>query len=143
MKGIKREKRSFLLIEIVMALVLASAVLTATLYFYASARKTLEEHIVNLQLPAVIDACFLAIEDELKHHQGEFPVNGGERISPIRMYTSTGKYFSPMYSYSAELEAGKKSPSDSPVRLVTVDLEVHLNRGQTITEQRKLCVVVS
>lgn len=128
-----------------MALLLTGTVLTAVTYFYASTRRSLEDNITKLQLPAVMDACFVSAKKELCKQlaSGDLPMNGEGQLSSY-VYTTTGKCFRPTFVYTVQLEGEepKKFLEETSIRLVTVDVTVYLNRN-TVVEQRKLCLAVS
>lgn len=128
-----------------MALLLTGTVLTAVVYFYASTRLSLENNVAKLQLPAVMDACFLSVKKELckQLSLGDLPTSGKGQLSSY-MYTTTGKCFHPTFVYTVQLEGEerKKVCEEASIRLVTVDVTVYLNRN-TVEEQRKICLAVS
>lgn len=137
-------KRSFLIVEILMSLSLSSLVLVSAIYFYASFRKTTEEHLVALQLPAIVDACFISIEADLKQQAqqgGQFVSKEGQ--SPSYIYTSKGQKYLPRYSYFVQiLKDANQSANCKKVYLLLLDMHLQLGKGQIITEQRRVCLVV-
>lgn len=126
-----------------MSLSLTSIVFISAIYFYASFRKTTEENIINLQLPAIIDACFIAIEDTLKQQacQG-IDLTSRRAVLPNLIYGSNGRAFSPKYTYSVQvLQEMNKSVDGHRAYLLIVDMVLELGSNNTISEQRSLCLV--
>lgn len=124
-----------------MSLSLTSIVLVSAMYFYASFRKTSEENIINLQLPAIVDACFISIEDKLKKQasQGE-ELTGDRDVLSSFVYTSKGFVYSPVYSYSIQLLQENRVDNHRSYLLI-VYMTLALGNKHTVSEQRSLCLI--
>lgn len=139
----KRDKRSFLLVEVLTALFLICVVLTPCIRFYHSIHRSIEEEVINLQLPIVIDNCFFAIEDAMREQMldGVFPSSGiGELMYTIT--TSQGNTMPVPYTYSIDIRKGVRGDSSIRACFADVVLEIFPNHRHATVAQRSLCVVL-
>ncbi|AEB41236.1 membrane protein [Chlamydia pecorum] len=137
-----RHKRSFFLVEILMAISLTCVVLLPCIQFYSGVRKSFEENILLLQLPATIDSCFFAIEEDMRMQMlaGEFPSSGSGTLSSP-MYTSLGKEILVPYAYKADIRKGVRMDNNIvKVCLADVSVELFPNQKHMVFVQRSLCV---
>ncbi|AAP05683.1 hypothetical protein [Chlamydia caviae] len=139
----KRVKRSFLLIEVLLSLSLVCLVLMPCIHFYSGVRRSIEDDIVNLQLPAVIDNCFFAVEDNMREQmlKGNFPTSGSGELSCV-VYTSQGKGIRIPYVYSVDIRKGMRIEANIvKACFADVVIEIFPNQKYTTSVQRSVCVV--
>ncbi|WP_174222238.1 type II secretion system protein [Chlamydia poikilotherma] len=140
----KRSKRSFLLIEVLLSLSLVCLVLMPCIRFYCGVRRSFEDDIVNLQLPAVIDNCFFAVEDSMREQMlnGNFPKPGSGELSCV-VYTSRGNKIPIPYVYSIDIRKGVRIEANIvKACFADVVIEIFPNQKYTTSVQRSLCVVI-
>ncbi|BAE80842.1 conserved hypothetical protein [Chlamydia felis Fe/C-56] len=140
----KKSKRSFLLIEVLMSLSLVCLVLMPCLRFYCGVRRSIEEDIINLQLPAVIDNCFFAVEDSMREQmlKGNFPTSGTGELSSV-VYTSQGNGIRVPYVYSIDIRKGMRVEANIvKACFADVAIEIFPNQKYTTSVQRSLCVII-
>ncbi|WP_348663344.1 PulJ/GspJ family protein [Chlamydia vaughanii] len=142
--GKKRIKRGFMLIEVLMALSLVCVVLIPCLRFYCGVHRSIEDDVVNLQLPNVIDSCFFAIEDSMREQMlnGHLPSSGSGELHTV-IYSCQGKSMRVPYVYSMEIRKGMRGES-YVVKACFADVivEIFPNQKHTTSVQRSLCVVL-
>lgn len=137
-----RSKRSFLLVEVLLALSLVSVILIPCIYFYASIGRTLEEDLVHLQIPAAIDTCFFQVHDTIRASMptGRLPSQGAGTLNQA-LYSSQGVPLPVPYAYSVHVRQRTETHSGAVQScLVDVVIELFPNQKQSISMQRSLCV---
>ncbi|MEF9519627.1 type II secretion system protein [Chlamydia crocodili] len=140
----KRSKRNFLLIEVLLSLSLVCLVLMPCIRFYCGVRRSFEDDIVNLQLPAVIDNCFFAVEDSMREQMlnGNFPTSGSGELSCV-VYTSRGNEIRVPYVYSMDIRKGVRIEANIvKACFADVVIEIFPNQKYTTSVQRSVCVVI-
>ncbi|SYX09403.1 hypothetical protein C834K_0972 [Chlamydia poikilotherma] len=112
--------------------------------FYCGVRRSFEDDIVNLQLPAVIDNCFFAVEDSMREQMlnGNFPKPGSGELSCV-VYTSRGNKIPIPYVYSIDIRKGVRIEANIvKACFADVVIEIFPNQKYTTSVQRSLCVVI-
>ncbi|AEB55955.1 hypothetical protein [Chlamydia psittaci] len=140
----KKIKRSFLLIEVLMSLSLVCLVLMPCIRFYCGVHRSIQDDVINLQLPAVIDYCFFAVEDNMREQMlnGNFPTSGSGELSCV-VYTSQGNGIRVPYVYSIEIRKGMRVETNTvKACFADVIVEIFPNQKYTTSVQRSVCVVV-
>ncbi|AHK63578.1 hypothetical protein BOKEGFJH_00701 [Chlamydia avium] len=139
----QQHKRSFLLVEVLTALSLICIVLTPCIRFYYGIHRSIEDEIISLQLPAVIDNCFFAIEDAMREQMlnGIFPSSGSGELT-CTIATSQGKSLQVPYTYSIDIRKGMRGDSCIKACFADVLVEVFPNHRHTMLIQRSLCVIL-
>ena len=96
-----QRKRCFLLVEVLLSLSLLCTVLLPSVFFYTRLTHSFERDIFRLQLPALIDHCFFAVEDQLLRQMevGTFSLQGEGELEGVYLYTSQGETIRVPYNY--------------------------------------------
>ncbi|EPP34797.1 putative inner membrane protein [Chlamydia ibidis] len=127
-----------------MALSLVCAVLVPCIRFYCSLHRSLEDDILNLQLPPIIDTCFFAVEKNMRDQMrnGDLPCQGEGYLGSY-LYTSQGNILKVSYTYTVNIRKAVRNESRQ-VNACFADVEIHLFAGsrQTISIERSVCVVL-
>ncbi|WP_420808675.1 type II secretion system protein [Chlamydia serpentis] len=127
-----------------MALSLVCIVLMPCVRFYYAVHRSFEEDIFNLQLPAIIDSCFLSVEEKMREQMatGTILSSGRENAIP-QAYTSQGVGYHIPYGYSINIR--KEVHGDSlkaKICLADVVVELFPDQKQAVSVQRCLCVAL-
>lgn len=140
----KRNKRSFLIVEVLTALSLICIVLPPCLRLYSSIHRSMDDDIISLQLPAVMDHCFFSVEDRMREQMldGKFPSSGSGELAYM-LTTSRGNTITVPYTYSIDIRKGMRSDSLIQACFADVVIEIFPNHNRyTTLAQRSLCVVI-
>ncbi|MDY4960817.1 MAG: type II secretion system protein [Chlamydia suis] len=138
-----QRKRCFLLVEVLLSLSLLCTVLLPSVFFYTRLTHSFERDIFRLQLPALIDLCFFAVEDQLLRQMevGTFSLQGEGELEGVYLYTSQGEAIKVPYNYIITPRQEKRN-AEGLLLLCSVDVTVDIFPGQKkgATVQRCLCL---
>ncbi|WP_100934302.1 hypothetical protein [Candidatus Chlamydia corallus] len=140
----RKIKRGFLLVEVLMALSLVCAVLMPCIRFYYALHRSFEEDIFNVQLPALIDHCFLSVEEKMREQMAQGTVLASGMGQTVSLgYTSQGVGYRIPYGYSVDIRQEVRGDNlKMKVCLADVVVELFPDQKQAVSVQRCLCVTL-
>lgn len=137
-----KRKRSFLLMEVLLSLSLLCTVLIPSVVFYTRINRSFEGDIFRLQLPALVDHCFFAVEDTIfqQMEMGTFSLQGEGELTDVYLYTSRGEPIKVPYTYTIAIRQEKRDAEGLLLCSLDATVDIFPGQKQGATVQRCLCL---